>query len=186
MTSAVIDSMFSINNAPIADNANGAYFVGNQVMAIFGWVASAKEKPNENKAGGTLRIEGDLAAFTYTGPWAMFRLIETHKISQGTDFSNGIIVQFEVPVASTEDGTEASSSKMVYKITPLLREGDKLVPITWPVFPTSCPDLHQSVKKTKESENTKNKKDIATKKSDKETEKPASSLDVDVSFDDED
>ena len=86
-------------------------------MAIFGWVASAKEKPNESKAMGNLRIENNLAAFTYTGQWALFRMIEEHKVSKGVEYPNGIVLQFNVPVASQGDGTEMGDAKMVFKIT---------------------------------------------------------------------
>ena len=177
LTSAVIDRMFSIDNIPVSDNGNGVFFYGNTVMAIFGWVASAKEKPNESKAMGNLRIENNLAAFTYTGQWALFRMIEEHKVSKGVEYPNGIVLQFNVPVASQGDGTEMGDAKMVFKITPMIRNGDKLVSTTWPLFPTSCPSLYGTRSSDKESSSSSV---VENKNGDKSGTAP---LDVDVSFD---
>ncbi len=180
MTSAVIDRMFSIDNIPISDNTNGAFFFGNPVTALFGWVASANEKPNEDKAIGNLRIEGNLAAFTYTGQWALFRMIEEHKVSKGVEYPNGIVLQFNVPVASRKDGIDMTEAKMVYKITPMMRNGDKLAPMTWPLFPTSCPGLYG-----KKSLGTKEQSDSDSGNEGGQQSKKSGtpSLDVDVSFD---
>jgi len=169
LTSAVIDRMFSINNMPVSDDNNGVFFFGNTVMAIFGWVASANEKPNESKAMGNLSIENNLAAFTYTGTWALFRMIEAHKVSKGVEYPNGIVLQFNVPIASQKDGAEIGDAKMVYKITPMIREGDKLVPTTWPLFPKSCPSLYGATSNVKDKEES--------------VKSGVAPLDVDVSFD---
>ncbi len=174
MTSAVIDRAFSINGIPVSDSSNGVFFNGNEVMVAFGWVASANEKPDIDKASGNLSIEENLAAFTYTGKWALFRLIEKHKISQGVEYPNGIVLQFEVPLASTRESAGVDNAKMVYKITPMLRNGDKLTPMAWPLFPKSCPGLYD-VKLSSNSE--------LTSDTNKEKSK-VSALDVDVSFDD--
>jgi len=170
MTSAVIDRMFSINEIPVPDSGDGAFFNGNPVKVIFGWVASANEMPDANKASGSLRVEDNLAAFEYSGRWALFRLIEDHKISKGVEYPNGIILQFEIPIASRKDGTDMTNAKMVYKITPMLRKGDKAAPLVWPVFPRNCPGLY-------------GEKSVGTSgKGKSETKTPP--LDVDVSFDD--
>ncbi len=171
MTSAVIDRMFSINNIPVPDGNNGVFFNGNTVMVIFGWVASADETPNPNKVTGNLRVENNLAAFTYTGQWALFRLIEKHKVSQGVEYPEGVVLQFEVPIASKKDGTDLTKSKMVFKVTPMLRDGDKLAPLVWPVFPSSCPQLYD-VKPSGNSE-----------KSETGASSKTPTLDMDVSFD---
>ncbi|MBO4405273.1 MAG: hypothetical protein J5821_00920 [Alphaproteobacteria bacterium] len=192
MTSAVIDRMFSINNVPVSDNTNGAFFFGNPVMALFGWVASANEKPNEDKAMGNLRIEGNLAAFTYTGQWALFRMIEEHKISKGVEYPNGVVLQFNVPVASRKDGTDMTEAKMVYKITPMMRNGDKLAPTVWPLFPTSCPSLYGKKSTAKERQSNFDSSDSAGKQQfasaadsgrEQQAKSDRPSLDVDVSFD---
>ena len=176
MTSTVIDRIFSINEVSITDNTSGVFFNGNKVMAIFGWVASANEIPNKSKASENLRIEDNLAAFEYSGQWALFRLIENHKIGQGIEYPNGIILQFEVPIVSKADGTDMTKAKMVFKITPMLRNGDKMTPITWPLFPSNCPGLYN----TEQSENSKTSESETN--SSKE-ERPT--LDVDVSFDED-
>lgn len=175
LTSAVIDRMFSINNIPVSDGTNGVFYNGNTVMVIFGWVASANEAPNPNKASGNLRIENNLAAFTYTGQWALFRLIEKHKISQGVEYPEGVVLQFEVPIASKKDGTDLTKSKMVFKITPMLRDGDKLSPLVWPSFPNSCPQLHDAKSQTI---NSPEQTDTLAA-----GEKKTPTLDVNVSFD---
>ena len=175
LTSAVIDRMFSINNIPVSDGTNGVFYNGNTVMVIFGWVASANEAPNPNKASGNLRIENNLAAFTYTGQWALFRLIEKHKISQGVEYPEGVVLQFEVPIASKKDGTDLTKSKMVFKITPMLRDGDKLSPLVWPLFPNSCPQLHDAKSQTI---NSPEQTDTLAA-----GEKKTPTLDVNVSFD---
>ena len=179
MTSAVIDRMFSINNIPVSDNTNGAFFFGSPVMAIFGWVASANEKPNEIKAVGNLRIENNLASFTYTGQWAMFRMIEEHKVSKGVEYPNGVVLQFNVPVASQQDGTDMSEAKMVFKVTPMLRNGDKVAPTVWPLFPTSCPSLYGKKSPEKKEQSAPDSGDRVEQRSRSVTP----SLDVDVSFD---
>ena len=210
MTSSVLDRMFSINNAPVEDNGTGAFFNNDNVMLIFSWVASAKEKPNENAAQGNLRVEENLAAFTYEGRWALFRMIEKHKISQGIEFPNGIVLLFNVPIVSKKDGAEVLTSKIVLKVTPMLRQDAKLSPLTWPLFPDSCPDLY-NVKNKEKSEKNSLKKQVAqlkqstkpeekkeTKKEDEnqeeedeekaeneneKKEEEKNKLDVDVSFD---
>lgn len=175
LTSAVIDRTFSINNMPVSDNNNGVFFYGNAVTVGFGWVASANEKPNEDKAEGNLSINSNFAAFKYTGTWALFRMIEAHKVSKGVEYSNGVVLQFNVPVVSQKDGAEVGDAKMVYKVTPMVRDGEKLTPIAWPLFPKSCPSLY-GAKSSEEKEQFS---------SDNKDNKPseAAPLDVDVSFD---
>lgn len=148
MTSAVIDRMLSINGVPVGDNANGAFFNNDKVMVLFGWIASANEKPDEKSKIANLRVEGNNAAFTYEGKWAMFRLIENHKMGKDVEYPNGVVLQFEVPVVSSNNNNEVLTSKMVFKITPMLRDGDKVTPITWPIFPEECPDLYGTVSKS--------------------------------------
>ncbi len=179
MTSAVIDRMFSINNVPVPDGTNGVFFNGNTVMVIFGWVASANEMPNPNKVSGNLRIENNLAAFTYTGQWALFRLIEKHKISQGVEYPKGVVLQFEVPIASRKDGTDLTKSKMIFKVTPMLRDGDKLSPLVWPLFPSSCPQLPDTKPISGHNYSNNLKTSSVTNKNKSKT----SNLDVKVSFD---
>lgn len=144
MTSAVLDRIFAINGVPVADNSNGVCFNNDKIMVMFGWVASADEQPDPKSASGALRVEKNNAAFSYEGSWAIFRLIEKHKITKGVEYPNGIVLQFEVPITLANQNYEVVNSKMVFKITPMLREGDKSTPMVWPVFPTESPELHKT------------------------------------------
>lgn len=142
LTSSVVDRMLLINNIPVNDNTNGVFFNNDKVMAMFGWVASADEKPDEKATSGHLRVEDTKAAFSYEGRWGMFRLIETHKMDKHIAYPNGVVLLFEVPVVSAEHNNEVLKSKMVFKIVPQLRDGDKFTPISWPIFPERCPTIH--------------------------------------------
>jgi type VI secretion system protein ImpL len=141
-TSSVMDREFKINNAQINDNDNGLFYNGNKVDLIFNWVASADEKPNEQKATGNMLIAGAAATFSYEGKWAMFRMIEENKTNKETESPNGVLLQFNVPIIDSSQGNSELIAKMVLKITPMSKDGDKTAPMAWPIFPESCPGLH--------------------------------------------
>ncbi len=142
MTSAVIDRIMTINNVQVKDNANVAFFNDDKINVSFGWVASADETPDSTKSAGILKIDGNKAIFSYNGHWAMFKLIEEHKMDKNIEYPNGITLQFEVPIVAKNENNSSLTSKMVFKITPLKRNGDKLEPLLWPKFPKICPDLY--------------------------------------------
>ena len=142
MTSAVIDRIMTINNVQVKDNANIAFFNDDKINVSFGWVASADETPDSTKSAGILKVEGNKAIFSYNGHWAMFKLIEEHKMDKNIEYPNGITLQFEVPIVAKNENNSSLTSKMVFKITPLKRDGDKLEPLLWPKFPKICPDLY--------------------------------------------
>lgn len=143
MTSSVIDRIVRINNSTVADNANAAFFNGNKIDVTFGWVASADEQPNANQTAGQLTVNRNQATFSYVGKWAMFKLIEQHKIGTGISYPNGVVLQFEVPIVDSSAGNKPGTSKMVFKITPMRRVEDKLSPIAWPHFPDKAPNLYR-------------------------------------------
>ncbi len=142
MTSSVIDRILAINNVGVKDNTNAVFFNNDKVTVTFGWIASADEMPNVNLSTGVVNIEGNQAQFSYSGRWAMFKLIEQHKMDKNIEYPNGIAVQFEVPIIAKNQNNAAMTSKMVFKITPLKKDGDKLTPLNWPIFPQACPNLY--------------------------------------------
>jgi type VI secretion system protein ImpL len=144
LTSSVVDREILIDNSKIADNSNGTFFNNNNVSAVFNWVSSSEEKPNEKSAGGNLLIQGARATFSYAGKWAMFRLIEENKTNKESESPNGILLQFNVPIVDASKGDAALVAKMIVKIVPMKKDGDKTSPMPWPIFPEVCPGLHNS------------------------------------------
>jgi type VI protein secretion system component VasK len=141
-TSSVMDRELKINNAQINDKDNGLFYNGNKVDLLFNWVSSADEKPNEQGATSTMLIEGSRVTFSYDGKWAMFRMIEENKTDKEMESSNGVLLQFSVPIVDNSQGNSQLTSKIILKITPMVKDGDKTAPMTWPIFPKSCPSLH--------------------------------------------
>ena len=160
-TSSVIEREISVDGVKIDNDQTGVFFNSNKVNAVFKWVASSDEQPNDRESTETLSIEKSNATFSYAGNWAMFRLIEAHKQSGDIEYPEGVILQFSVPIIDRSQNNISLISKMILKITPLIKSGDKTTPIAWPVFPKRSPNLHETT-----STNT--------------TSKP---LDVNVSFD---
>ncbi|MDR0677103.1 MAG: hypothetical protein LBF57_00250 [Holosporaceae bacterium] len=141
-TSSVLDRSIAINDVIAADNSNAIFFNDNNITVTFNWVESSHEKPNGQEASGNLSIEGSKAKFLYDGKWAMFKLIEENKVNKEAESSNGIMLQFAVPIIDTQNGNAVQKAKMIMKIIPQAKEGDKFSPLAWPIFPKTCPDLH--------------------------------------------
>ena len=139
-TSSVLERQLRVKNVEVQDNGNAVFFNNDPVEMQFSWVEDADEKPYENNLPKNLKVEQPNATFSFTGRWGMFRLIEEHKMNKEVEYPNGILVQFDVPVINQSN--DILTSKMVLKITPQMKDGDKITPMTWPVFPSICPDLH--------------------------------------------
>lgn len=148
-TSSVIERNFKINDAVIKDDKNGVYFNNDKISVVFKWVKSSDEKPKAAKTN-QLTVDGSFATFKFGGKWALFRMLERHKINKETDNPNGVLVKFEVPISTENKDEKSAKSIMVMKLTPMMKDKDKLIPITWPLFPQNAPDLH-----TKEEEEEK-------------------------------
>ncbi|MDR1982982.1 MAG: hypothetical protein LBQ08_04275 [Holosporaceae bacterium] len=148
LTSSIVDREILIDNSKVADNSNGVFFNNNSVNVVFNWVSSSDEKPNEKSASGNLLIQGRTATFAYAGKWALFRLIEENKTNKESESPNGVLLQFNVPIVDASKGDVALASKMIVKITPMKKDGDKTSPLEWPIFPELCPDLHNNVQNT--------------------------------------
>ncbi|GHU16744.1 hypothetical protein FACS189472_02490 [Alphaproteobacteria bacterium] len=143
LTASVMERIVEVNSNTVTDNTNVAFFNGNKVSATFNWVGSASDKPYKEEAKGNLSINGPSATFSYQGKWALFRMIEQHKMNKDTEYPNGAMLEFDVPVADTKKPHTLLTTKIIMKVTPMARNGDKLEPISWPVFPSSCPMLHK-------------------------------------------
>jgi hypothetical protein len=143
LTSSVLNRTITINDEPVENDANAVFFNDNKMNITFNWVASSEEKPHEKGAVGNLSIRGTKATFSYGGKWAIFRLIEDHKINRETDAATGgILLQFDVPMVDSSKGNNVLTSKMVMKITPMSKDGDKFSQLEWPQLPKFCPDLY--------------------------------------------
>ncbi|MDR2765908.1 MAG: hypothetical protein LBB63_00365 [Holosporaceae bacterium] len=143
LTSSVLNRTVAINGASVENDANAIFFNDNKVEVAFNWVGSSEEKPYEKGAAGNLSIKGTQASFSYGGKWALLRLLENHKINQETEAATGgILVQFDVPIVDSSKGNTTLTSKMVMKITPMAKEGDKFTPMEWPQLPKFCPNLY--------------------------------------------
>lgn len=143
-TSALLERELRIKGVLAADGEDITFFNGDSVKVIFTWVNNADEKPYEKDIPENLKIYGNSATFSYGGKWAMFRLIEQHKINKEVEFSNGILLEFDVPLLDKAKGNNLVTSKIVLKITPNMKVGDKSAPVIWPIFPEFCPDLHKN------------------------------------------
>jgi hypothetical protein len=139
-TSSVLERQLRVKNVEVQDNGNTVFFNNDPVEMQFSWVEDADEKPYENNLPKNLKVEQPNATFSFTGRWGMFRLIEEHKMNKEVEYPNGILVQFDVPIINQSN--DVLTSKMVLKITPQMKDGDKMTPMMWPVFPSTCPDLH--------------------------------------------
>ncbi|MDR3186938.1 MAG: hypothetical protein LBT63_00700 [Holosporaceae bacterium] len=142
LTSSLLDRKITINDSLVEDNATGVFFNNDKVSVAFNWVASADEKPYDVGSSNNPSIQGTKVTFSYGGRWAMLRLIEEHKISREVALPQGILLQFQVPIVDSSQGNDVQTSKIVMKITPMTRDGDKLIPLEWPLFPEFCPDLY--------------------------------------------
>jgi type VI secretion system protein ImpL len=142
LTSSLLDRKITINDSTVEDNAVGVFFNNDKINVVFNWVASADEKPYDGGSGNNPLIQGTKVTFSYGGRWAMLRLIEEHRISKETALPQGVLLQFQVPIVDSSKENEVLTSKIVLKITPMTRDGDKLTPLEWPVFPEFCPDLY--------------------------------------------
>ncbi|MBR1735008.1 MAG: hypothetical protein IJ730_06140, partial [Alphaproteobacteria bacterium] len=140
LTSSVLDRSFKLKNVAVADNGNAIFFNNDTIDVQFTWINGADERLNTQDPPRNLTIEKQKATFSYAGKWAMFRLIENHKINKEVEYPNGVLLQFEIPILNRNNETQ--TSKMVMKITPQMKVGDKLSPALWPIFPAVCPPLH--------------------------------------------
>lgn len=142
LTSSVLERVVKVKEVDIPDNGTAVFYNGDAVNVVFGWVEQSDEKPYAKDLSKDLTVEGSNATFSYGGKWAMFRLIESRKTNKEIEYPNGVLLQFDVPIIDSSKGNSLMTSKMILKITPMIKTGDKLVPIAWPIFPDSCPDLH--------------------------------------------
>ncbi|MDR3180183.1 MAG: hypothetical protein LBT70_04795 [Holosporaceae bacterium] len=142
LTSSVLERIVEVNSNNIADGANATYFNGNNVNVTFNWVGSASDKPYKEAAKGNLSISGASAKFSYGGKWALFRMIEQQKMRKDVEYVGGVLLEFDIPVADSAKGHDLLTAKIIMKVTPMAKVGDKFTPIAWPVFPASCPSLH--------------------------------------------
>ncbi|MDR2157846.1 MAG: hypothetical protein LBO02_00825 [Holosporaceae bacterium] len=172
LTSSVMDREVLINKIPTAENANGVFFNNDEVTVVFQWVASSEEKPKEQGSTGNLLIQGSQAIFSYSGKWAMFRMIEEHKANKEVESPNGVLLQFNVPIVDASKGNEDLTSKMIVKITPMTKDGDKTSPMAWPIFPELCPELHDEEESRRDTP-TSNDMDVAVSFDERAPEKGA-------------
>ncbi|MDR2794219.1 MAG: hypothetical protein LBB12_00390, partial [Holosporaceae bacterium] len=142
LTSSVLERIVDVNSNNIAEGANATYFNGNNVSVTFNWVSSASDKPYKDATKGNLSINGASAKFSYGGKWALFRMIEQQKMRKDVEYVGGVLLEFDVPVADSTKGHDLLTAKIIMKVTPMVKVGDKFTPIAWPVFPVSCPGLH--------------------------------------------
>lgn len=139
-TSSVLERSLKVKSVGVADNSNVVFFNGDPVDVQFSWIEGADEKPNNRDLPKNLNVEQLDATFSYAGKWAMFRLLEAHKMNKEVEYPNGVMLQFDVPVLNNSN--EVLTSRMILKVTPQLKVGDKMSPMIWPIFPSSCPALH--------------------------------------------
>lgn len=144
-TSSVIERDFTIDGVKVDNDQASVFFNGNKIEAIFKWVESSDEQPNDKESTDDMSIQGSKASFYYQGNWAMFRLIEEHKQNGDIEYPEGIILQFNVPIIDRSQNNLSLVSKMILKITPLVKVEDKLAPIAWPIFPKRSPGLHKNM-----------------------------------------
>lgn len=149
-TSSVLERQVRVKNVSINDNSMAVFFNNDPIEVQFVWVEGADERPYDKNLSKNLRIEGVNAIFSFGGRWAMFRMIEEHKMNKSMEYPNGVLLEFDVPV-STQDNTSVTS-KMVLKVVPELKDGDKTTPLAWPVFPSRAPGLHDAAASNRENE----------------------------------
>ena len=139
-TSSVLDRTLTVKGVSVPDNGSAVFYNGDAVSVVFSWVAQADEKPFSRDS--SITIDGSNAIFSYGGRWAMFRLLENHKTNKEVEYPNGVLMNFDVPIVNSARGNATMTSKMILRVTPIIKTGDKLTPAAWPIFPDSCPDLH--------------------------------------------
>lgn len=141
-TSSVLERKVRVKNVGVDDNGRAIFFNNDPVEVEFTWVDGGDEKPYDHNLPKNLKIENFNAIFSFGGAWGLFRMIEEHKMNKNIEYANGVLLEFDVPV-STEDNNSVTS-KMILKIVPELKDGDKTTPIAWPVFPSRAPELHDA------------------------------------------
>lgn len=141
MASSVMERALLVNGIESADGAKAIFYNGDSVEVEFNWSSIGNEKPVDNGQNDSLSISKDKIKFSYIGDWAMFRLIETHKMHKGNANNNGIMLNFSIPVV-LKDTNSQKQSKLIMKITPMARASNgrwNILP--WPNFPQFAPSL---------------------------------------------
>lgn len=141
-TSALIEREIRINEVLANEGEDITYFNDNPAKITFSWVENADENPYEENLPANLIVRKNKAIFSYKGKWALFRLIEKHRMNKEAEAPNGVLLEFDVPLIDKSGGNKIVTSKIVMKVTPNVKVGDKASPIPWPVFTNNCPDLH--------------------------------------------
>ena len=147
-TSALLEREITIRGVVAHESQSAVFNNNDEVDARFTWVNNADERPYDTREGQNpnLRIRDNAATFSYRGRWAMFRLIEEHKVNKDAEFPNGILVEFRVPLLDRSSANNSIiTSKIVMRIIPNVKIGDIMSAVTWPVFPKSSPNLHINV-----------------------------------------
>lgn len=138
---AVLDRILSINNREVTEDKEFSFYNGDQVELLFSWVNGASQTPNVNASINGALLKSDETIFKVSGNWALFSLIEDYRMDKKSSLSNGVLLQFKIPIINKANGNKAMESKLVLKITPFQKNGDKAINLTWPVFPKICPTL---------------------------------------------
>jgi type VI secretion system protein ImpL len=142
-TSAVLERLININDNAVENNGTAICYNGDKVIASFTWVEKAKEQPSaKGSTNKNFSVNKEIAKFTYGGKWGMFRLIENHRTEKEKELDNGVTLRFEVPITKNKE-LQKNPCRMLLKIMPMGIVKDKMEKITWPVFPVTCPRLHE-------------------------------------------
>ena len=142
-TSALLEREVKVRGVTAEDGQSIVFNNDEAVEAAFTWVETSDQAPHNNNAlPDNLMIDENVATFSYKGKWAMFRMIEKHKANKHTEFPDGILLEFEVPLLDQSGtGSNIVQSRIIMKVIPRAKNAAMISTVPWPVFPTSCPAL---------------------------------------------
>ncbi|MDR3155789.1 MAG: hypothetical protein LBT90_01650 [Holosporaceae bacterium] len=142
-TSGVLERLININGDAVENNGTAVFYNGDNVEASFKWVDRAREQPSaKGSTSKHLSVSKSAAKFTYGGKWGIFRMIENHKAERDAEAENGVTLRFEIPIVKGGE-MQKNPCRLLLKLIPMGKVKDKMENITWPIFPVTCPHLHE-------------------------------------------
>ncbi|MBL8481426.1 MAG: hypothetical protein JNJ60_04475, partial [Rhodocyclaceae bacterium] len=116
----------------------------NQPVALrLDWASGSIWRPVADTRQPQLAVAGVSASFGYEGPWALLRMIATHRADSGADPLDPLTQQleFSVPVVAMDGSGPAKNATARLYMSLQLSDRKQPGGLIWPAFPTSLPNL---------------------------------------------
>ena len=91
---------------------------GQPLVLDLTWADRSLWRPVVDPKQADLQVDGALASFAASGEWALLRMMDTHRPKSASAVNppdpNRVLLEFAVPVASTQPGKTATGSARLY------------------------------------------------------------------------